>query len=63
MYAEHTDGNEAPLAGVVYICDRADVADAVRRAAKAAWLDAAALSFRTIEDVVRQSRAAARMSV
>ena len=29
MYAECTDGNEAPLAGVLYVCDRADVADAV----------------------------------
>ena len=60
MYAEHSDGDDAPLYGVLYVCDRADVADAVRRAAIDAGLHAPALSFRTLEDVVEQTRAAAR---
>ena len=50
----------APLYGVLYVCDRADVADAVRRAAIDVGLRAPALSFRTLQDVVEQSRAAAR---
>jgi hypothetical protein len=59
MYAEHSDGDDAPLYGVLYVCDRADVADAVKRAALDAGLRAPALSFRTLRDVVEQTRAAA----
>ncbi len=59
MYAEHSDGDDAPLYGVLYVCDRADVADAVKRAAVDAGLRAPALSFRTLRDVVEQTRAAA----
>ncbi|MDX6719461.1 MAG: hypothetical protein QOJ63_1715 [Solirubrobacteraceae bacterium] len=33
MYAEHSDGDDAALYGVLYVCDRGDVADAVKRAA------------------------------
>jgi hypothetical protein len=57
MYAHYTDGDKAPR-GVAYICDRADVADAVRRAATPAWLEAPARSFRTMDDVDGQTRAA-----
>jgi len=60
MYAEHTDGDDAPLYGVLYVCDRADVADAVRRAAIDAGLHAPALSFRTLQEVLEQVRAATR---
>ena len=59
MYAEHSDGDDAPLYGVLYVCDRADVADALRRAAIDAGLRAPGLSFRTLHDVVAQTRAAA----
>jgi hypothetical protein len=59
MYAEHSDGDEAPLYGVLYVCDRADVADALKRAAVDAGLHPPALSFRTLRDVVEQTRAAA----
>ena len=60
MYAEHSDTDDAPLYGVLYVCDRADVADAVRRAAIDAGLHAPTLSFRTLQDVVEQTRAATR---
>jgi len=60
MYAEHSDGDDAPLYGVLYVCDRADVADAVRRAAIDAGLQAPALSFRTLQEVLEQTRAATR---
>jgi hypothetical protein len=59
MYAEHSDGDNAPLYGVLYICGPADVADAVKRAAIDAGLHAPALSFRTLREVVEQTRAAA----
>jgi hypothetical protein len=60
MYAEHSDGDDAALYGVLYVCDRDDVADAVKRAALDAGLAAPALSFRMLHDVVEQTRAAAR---
>jgi hypothetical protein len=59
MYEEHTDSEVGTLAGVIYVCDRSDVADAVRRAAADAWLQAPRLSFRTMHDVVEQTRTAA----
>jgi hypothetical protein len=59
-YAEHSDGNDAPLYGVLYVCDRADVADAVKRAAIAVGLHPPAMSFGTLRDVVEQTRAPAR---
>jgi hypothetical protein len=61
MYEEQTQ-DDGTLAGVIYVCDRHDVADAVRRAADDAWLEAPALSFRTIHEVVEQTRAAAMAS-
>jgi hypothetical protein len=59
MYEAHTDPEAGTLAGVIYVCDRNDVADAVSRAADDAWLQAPALSFRTFHDVVEQTRSAA----
>jgi hypothetical protein len=58
MYEEHTQ-DDGTLAGVIYVCDRDDVAHAVRRAADDAWLQAPALSFRTMDVVVEQTHAAA----
>lgn len=60
MYAEHSDGDEAALYGVLYVCDRDDVADAVKRAAIDAGLHPPAISFRTLHDVIEQARAAGR---
>jgi hypothetical protein len=60
MYAEHSDGDDAALYGVLYVCDRDDVADAVKRAAVDAGLHAPAISFRTLHDVVEQARTAGR---
>jgi len=53
MYAELTE-DEGPLAGVIYITGRKDVAQLVRRAADIAWIRH--LSFRTYEQVVQQAR-------
>ena len=58
MYAEHSDGEDAALYGVLYVCDRAEVADAVKRAAIDAGLHPPAISFRTLHDVIEQSRTA-----
>jgi len=60
MYAEHSDGEDAALYGVLYVCDRAEVADAVKRAAVDAGLYAPAISFRTLHDVIEQARTARR---
>ncbi len=60
MYAEHSGADDAPLGGVIYVCDRRDIAEAVKRAASDAWLQAPALSVRTLRDVVEHARAAGR---
>jgi hypothetical protein len=60
MYAEHSDGDDGALYGVLYVCDRDDVAAAVKRAAIDAGLHAAAISFRTLHDVIEQARTAGR---
>lgn len=60
MYAEHSDADDAPLYGVLYVCDRDDVADAVQRAGIDAGLRVEALSFRTLDDVIEQTRAGRR---
>jgi len=54
-----TDGEEAPLAGVIYITGNADIDRLVRRLAVHADLTAPKLSFRTLE-VIAQTREAAR---
>jgi hypothetical protein len=61
MYAQASEGEDGALGGVLYVTSRADVADAVRRAARDAGLRAPALSFRTFEDVVAQARSAAAL--
>jgi hypothetical protein len=60
MYAQLTEG-DGPFGGVVYVCDRDDVADRVGAAAERVGLQAPALSVRTLHDVVAQTRAAARV--
>jgi hypothetical protein len=59
MYAELTE-DEGPLAGVIYITARTDVADLVSRAADTAWLRDGMLSFRTLEQVIEQTHNGAR---
>jgi hypothetical protein len=64
MYAEsiHDDGD--PLAGLLYVCDRVDIAEAVRRAAWDAGLaEGPSLSIWTRGEVVGQTRTAAASSV
>ena len=58
MYAQLTE-RDGPLAGVIYICDRADVTDLVTRCAHASGLVAPALSMRGFYTVLAQTRAAA----
>jgi hypothetical protein len=55
-----TDGDEAPLAGVIYITGNADIDRLVRRLAVHADLTSPKLSFRTLDQVVEQTREAAR---
>jgi hypothetical protein len=57
MYAQLTE-DDGPFGGVVYVCDRDDVADRVAVAAALVGLRAPALSVRTLRDVVAQTRAA-----
>jgi hypothetical protein len=58
MYAELTQ-EDGPLAGVIYICDRADVAELVTRCADDSGLLAPALSMRSLSTVLQQTRDAA----
>jgi len=58
MYAQLTD-TDGPLAGVIYITDRPDVAAVVTRIAADIRLTNPTLTFRTIDQVVEQTRAAA----
>ena len=48
-----------PLAGVIYVTDRDDVTDPLRRAASAVGLEEPAFSLRALADVIAQARAAA----
>ncbi len=59
MYARLSD-DDGPLAGVIYITDRSDVAELVARVADYVGLWNPAVSFRTMRDVKAQTRAAAR---
>ena len=52
-------GVEGPLAGVIYVTDRADITAAVKRIAGEVRLADPQLSFRTLDDVVAQTHAAA----
>ena len=58
MYAQLTD-TDGPLAGVIYVTDRPDVAAVVTRIAAEIRLSTPTLTFRTIDQVVEQTRAAA----
>jgi len=55
-----TDGDEAPLAGVIYITGNDDIDRLVRGLAVHADLTSPKLSFRTLDQVVAQTREAAR---
>jgi len=59
MYAELCDGSDAPLAGVIYVTAREEIAALVDAAAHDADLGAPALSFRSLDTVKQQTRAAA----
>ena len=58
MYSKLTD-DDGPLAGVIYITDRIDVAELVARVADDVGLCNPTISFRTMRDVKAQTRAAA----
>jgi hypothetical protein len=58
MYAQLTD-DDGPLSGVIYVTDRDDVAELVARVAADVGLCSPALSRRTLDDVIAQTRAAA----
>ena len=61
MYAECTDGNEAPLAGVLYVCDRADVKTLLGGPPRRrGWMRG--IKLRTMDEVIGQTRAAAAIS-
>ena len=60
MYAQLSEDDDAPLNGVIYVTDRADVAGLVRRNAASMGLDA--LSTRTLDTVIQQTSEAARAS-
>ena len=57
MYARLSD-DDGPLAGVIYITDRIDVAELIARSADYVGLWNPAISFRTMRDVKAQARAA-----
>lgn len=58
MYEQLTD-TDGPLAGVIYVTDRPDVAAVVKRIATEIRLVDPELTFRTIDLVIEQTRAAA----
>ena len=60
MYAQLTEP-DAPLDGVIYVTDRHDVADVIGRTAATVGLEA--LSPRTLQDVIAQTRVAAGVAV
>jgi hypothetical protein len=62
MYAQLTE-QQGPLGGVIYVTDRDDVADLIDRSAAAVGLQSPALSLRTLEQVVAQTRAGAGVGV
>lgn len=64
MYVDSIREDDDPLAGLLYVCERADIAEAVRRAAWGAGLaEGSCLSVRTKGEVVGQARTAAASSV
>jgi hypothetical protein len=63
MYAQLTEDHDAPLGGVIYVTSRHDVAQRVAATAQLVGLKAPALSVRTLQDVVAQTRAATTADV
>jgi hypothetical protein len=59
MYARLTDEPDALLAGVIYITNGKDVAATINRFAWHVGLASPQISFRTLDLVVEQTRAAA----
>ena len=59
MYADSIDGDDAPLAGSCTSATAPTSQTPLGGPPKAAWLEAPALSFRTMDEVVGQARAAA----
>ena len=57
MYAQLSEDDDAPLNGVIYVTDRHDVARLIARNAVSMGLDA--LSLRTLDVVVQETREAA----
>lgn len=61
MYRELCDGDDAPFSGgVIYITNRDDVHDRVRRLADDAGLDGSLVSDWRLEDIIEQTYTAAR---
>jgi hypothetical protein len=60
MYADLTDNDEAPLAGVLYITGNQDIASLVGRVATDARLDRSRLTMRPLVTVIEQTREAAQ---
>ena len=58
MYTDLTDGDEAPLAGVIYVTGNAAIDKIVRCTADRAWLTSPALTCRTLDLVIAQTREA-----
>jgi len=59
MYARLTDEPDALLAGVIYVTNRPDVAATINRFAWHVGLASPQISFRTLDLVIEQTRAAA----
>jgi hypothetical protein len=60
MYADLTDGADAPLAGVLYITGNEDIASLVGRVARDAGLNRPRLTMRPLGTVIQQTREAAQ---
>jgi len=59
MYAELTQGEDAPLAGVLYITGNDDIAGLLGRVARDARLDRPPLTLRPLGTIIEQTREAA----
>ncbi len=59
MYAQLTSGEDAPLAGVLYITANQDIAGLVERVARDAGLDRPRLTQRPLGMIIEQTRTAA----
>jgi hypothetical protein len=57
MYGQLSEDDDAPLNGVIYVTDRAEVARLVNRSAQSMGLDS--LSMRTLDAIIQQTSEAA----